>query len=132
MNPPFAMFVFNTLKIFLACAVLAGALMTAAAAHAETLLFSVRSEHPNIVSLEFYSENREHSWPGGNEVYILDDSATHTYNLRCNRGEKICMGAWVRGRTEEYWGVGRNARQSCTACCFICDGSATRTQVLNP
>ena len=126
------MFVLNTFRVLLLCATLISALLSADVARAESLTFSVRSEHPNIVSLEFYSEDRSHSWPGGGEVYILDDSATHTYNLSCNRGEKICMGAWVRGRTEEYWGVGRNSRRSCTACCFICDGSATRTQVLNP
>ncbi|MGI9413358.1 MAG: hypothetical protein ACR2PM_06805 [Hyphomicrobiales bacterium] len=105
--------------------------LSSSVSHAETLTFYVRSEHPSVISMEFYSEEREHAWPGGNEVYVVDDAETHEYALSCRRGEKICLGAWVRGQSRQYWGVGKNRKSSCKSCCFICDGGQTRTQVLN-
>ncbi len=107
------------------------AALSAPVSYAQSLTFYVRSEHPSVISLEFYSEDREHAWPGGNEVYVVDDGETREYVLSCRRGEKICLGAWVRGKSQEYWGVGKNRRSSCRSCCFICDGGYTRTQVLN-
>jgi hypothetical protein len=107
------------------------ALFLALPAAADSLFWEVRSEHPNVVSLEFYSQDRNYSWPGGGEVYILDDYDTHSYNLECRSGEKICLGAWVRGHSDEYWGVGRDDREGCTGCCYTCGGGDTGVQVLN-
>jgi len=105
--------------------------LSTSASEAENLTFYVRSEHPDVISLEFYSEERNHAWPGGNEVYVVDDMETREYVLSCRRGEKVCLGAWVRGKSREYWGVGKNRKSTCRSCCFICDGGYTRTQVLN-
>lgn len=99
---------------------------------AETLTWYVQSEHPNVVSLEFYSSDRDVAWPGGGEVYLLDDWDVQTYTLECNRGEQICFGAWVRGSDNEYWGVGLDGEQGCDSCCYVCDGGETEIEVLSP
>ena len=106
-------------------------MLTVAPARAQSLTFHVRSNYPYIVSLSFYSDDRSHAWPGGDQVWILDDYETHTFNLGCIPGEKICLGAWVRGNSDRYWGVGYGARQYCSDCCYICNGGETPVQVLN-
>ena len=101
-------------------------------ASAESLTWNVRSDYPRIVHLVFYSIDRNAAWPGDDEVYILDDWDVQTYTLECNRGEQICLGAWVRGSDDEYWGVGYNGEQGCESCCYICDGGETGVEVLAP
>ncbi|MBU1173968.1 MAG: hypothetical protein KKH72_01085 [Alphaproteobacteria bacterium] len=105
--------------------------MLPAAAQAETLTFNVKSNHENVVSLEFYSQDRSVAWPGGGEVYVIDDYQIHTYSLSCQRGESICYGAWVRNSNSEYWGVGYNDTQGCESCCWVCDGGETAVINLN-
>ena len=56
------------------------AMMSLGAAWADTLQWTFRSEHPNTVSLEFYSQDYNRAWPGGGEVYIIDDWDSHYYN----------------------------------------------------
>jgi hypothetical protein len=108
------------------------ALLPIDAVKADSLTWTFRSDHPNVVSLEFYSKTRNHVWPGDGKVYILDDSEEHTYNLGCRTGEKICYGAWVRNRSDEYWGVGYDGKEGCTGCCYTCGAGATKVFVLNP
>ncbi len=100
-------------------------------AAADTLHWEVKSEHPNVVSLEFYSQDYNRAWPGGGEVYVLKDYDTHSYNLECTTGEKICLGAWVRGQSDRYWGVGLDDKQGCQGCCYTCGAGDTGVQVLN-
>lgn len=120
-------------KFLLALAVLStAAFAPVQAAKADELVWTFRSDHPNVVSLEFYSQTRSHVWPGNGKVYILDDSEEHTYSLNCRTGEKICYGAWVRNRSSQYWGVGYNGEEGCTGCCYTCGGGATKVFVLNP
>mgnify|MGYP001627869254 FL=1 len=119
------------MRIFTILTGLVLAIAAALPAAADTLYWEVKSEHPNVVSLEFYSEDYDRAWPGGGEVYVLDDYNTHSYNLECTTGEKICMGAWLRGNSDNYWGVGRDARNSCESCCFVCGRGDTGVQVLN-
>ncbi|MCB9992991.1 MAG: hypothetical protein H6873_04955 [Hyphomicrobiaceae bacterium] len=114
-----------------------GALMTALAmwvgpAVAGDVTFYIQSQHPNVVSLEFYSQDRNYVWPGNSQVYLLEDYDTHEFALSCNKGEKICFGAWVRNRSDLYWGVGPNNAEYCTDCCYTCNGGYTQTIVLNP
>mgnify|MGYP000047125305 CR=1 FL=1 len=90
------------------------------AAQADNLVWTFSSTHPNIVDLEFYSQDRNHVWPGNGQVYYIDDYNMHTYNLNCYSGEKICYGAWVRGASATYWGVGPNNSQFCPDCCYTC------------
>lgn len=99
-------------------------------ASAESFTWHFRSEHPNTISLEFYSQDRDHVWPGNNEVYVIDDDSVHHYTLECRRGEKICYGAWVRNRSQSYWGAGYDGVEACESCCYVCDGGETNTLVL--
>ena len=102
-------------------------------AHAETMQWRFRSEHPKVVDVELYSETRRgHVWPGNNKIYVLDDYSTKTITISCRPGEKICYGAWVRNRERSYWGVGYNNRNSCRNCCYTCNGGQTKVIVLNP
>jgi len=102
-------------------------------AQAETLTFQFRSEHPNIVDLELYSDTRNnHVWPGHSRVYVLDDYKLQRIGISCQQGEKVCYGAWVRNRTNTYWGVGYQNSTRCRSCCYICDGSRTEVIVLKP
>nr|WP_316651582.1 hypothetical protein [uncultured Gellertiella sp.] len=103
------------------------ALMTLVpAADAAGLTFSMRNDHPNAVEVELYSQNRRHVWPGGGDVYILDDGETKQIAISCQRGEKICYGAWVSGDSTTYWGTGPNNGHHCSNCCFTCNGTVTR------
>jgi hypothetical protein len=101
-------------------------------AQSDTLSMSIESHHPNVVSLEFYSQDYNRAWPGDGQVYVLDDSNTHNYNLECQTGEQICFGAWVRNQSDTYWGVGMNDANNCTNCCYTCGDGGSNVQVLNP
>jgi hypothetical protein len=102
----------------------------AAPASAEDMVWSVRSDFPYQVQVAFYSEWRNWEWPGGGQAFDIDDSETHRYNVTCNPGEKICLGAWVKGDATRYWGVGYSRQHACSACCFICGDGPVPTQVL--
>lgn len=106
------------------------AMASPSAARSESLTFYIKSDYQYIVELEFYSQNRNHVWPGNNRVYILDDYDTKNITLSCNYGEKICYGAWVQNETSRYWGVGYDGRQTCANCCYTCDGGYTETITL--
>jgi hypothetical protein len=98
---------------------------------ADNINWTIRSEHPNVVSLEFYSQEANRAWPGDGEVYMLDDSDNHSFNLQCSSGEQICYGAWVRGNSDTYWGVGLNNSNRCTDCCYTCGRGDTGLRILN-
>ena len=116
---------------FAAVAVVAG-IAAVAPAQAGQLVWKITSDHPNIVSLEFYSQDYNRSWPGGGEVYVIDDWNQHTYNLNCNNGELICYGAWVRNDSNTYWGVGYNDSSYCADCCATCGAGPTQPVRLTP
>ncbi|MEM5581169.1 hypothetical protein WNZ15_01810 [Roseibium sp. AS2] len=107
--------------------------LTALPASAESLLWRFESKHSKIVDVELYSDTRRgHVWPGSNKVYVLDDYTVKTISISCRRGERVCYGAWVRNRSNLYWGVGHKNRNSCSSCCYTCNGGQTRVIVLNP
>ena len=108
------------------------ALLPPTLAFAEGLTFKVRSYHKSQVDIAFYSQQRNHSWPGGDKVWVIKDYEVHSYSLNCRDGEKICYGAWVRGSSRSYWGAGRCGRQACQSCCFTCNGGETPVMNLNP
>lgn len=118
-------------KLILAVAMCVAALVPVATASAAELQWHIRSEYDRPVSLEFYSQNRNHVWPGNNEVYVIRDYDVHNYTLTCNNGEKICYGAWERNNSSSYWGSGYDGKQSCDSCCFTCGAGDTPTVVLN-
>lgn len=118
-------------RLVLAVALMVGGLVPAVAEN-NSMYWPVRSTHPYQVQIVFYSEWRAWEWPGGGQAYRLDDSETHGFNLGCNPGEKVCLGAWEKGNSNIYWGVGYSRRHSCSACCYICGDGQIPTQVLNP
>jgi len=115
----------------LLAAALAALLLAPAFASAENLTFKVRSFHKNQVDIAFYSQNRNHEWPGGGKVWVIKDYEVHDYKLNCVKGEKVCYGAWVRGTNRTYWGSGQGGKQRCDSCCFVCNGGTTPVMNLN-
>ncbi|MBU0495478.1 MAG: hypothetical protein KKB13_26830, partial [Chloroflexi bacterium] len=87
------------------------------------ILWRFKNDHPQVVYLAFYSQDRDYEWPGGGQVYILDDDREYTFKTCGNQGEQVCYGAWTADGT--YWGVGRNNQYGCQDCCYWCDGVAT-------
>ena len=115
----------------LAALLVAAAGLMATQASAAELVWRIQSEHPNHVSVEFYSQDRNQVWPGGGEVYVIKDWATHTYSLSCDDGENICYGAWVNA-SSTYWGAGMDGAEACDSCCEVCGHSEPNTRVLKP
>jgi hypothetical protein len=101
-------------------------------ADASSLTWRVQSNYPYSVDLTFYSALSDRAWPGGTQVWVLNNNRVHTFNLSCIPGEQICYGAWVRGDTTRYWGVGYGGLQGCTSCCYYCNGGQTQVMILNP
>ena len=102
-------------------AIIATAVFSARPAAATDMTWTMTSTYDYQVSVAFYSQDRNRSWPGGDEVYVLKDSRAHPITLSCQRGEKICYGGWpTGGRSTQYWGVGRNNGNHCDACCYVC------------
>ena len=110
-----------------AAAVMLAGLISAQSALSAEVTFMMRNNHPNALEVELYSQDRNHVWPGGGEVYVLDDGETKQMPLTCKEGEKICYGAWIQGDQETYWGVGPSNEQACEDCCYTCTGGATET-----
>lgn len=103
----------------------------AGAAQAADLTWRFRSDYPYTVMLEFYSQDRDHSWPGGGQAFVLDDGAVHAMSLGCDYGEMICYGAWVDGREEVYWGAGLDGAARCDDCCARCGQGDIRLKILS-
>ncbi|MBA3447614.1 MAG: hypothetical protein H0T56_08380 [Pseudaminobacter sp.] len=114
---------------FLSVVALAG---LSAVAQADDVTFVINNGHPNAVRVELYSQDRDHVWPGGGEDYYLDDGEAKTMSLACEAGESICYGAWIDGDESTYWGVGPQNAQTCTDCCYTCEGGETEEINLVP
>lgn len=106
-------------------------LLFGASASAETVTFRVKSDHPYIVQIKFYSQNRNHVWPSAAQAYELRDSEYHNYSLTCLKGEKICFGAWDKGNPDTYWGSGPRDKFGCQNCCQLCESNRVKTTSLN-
>jgi len=110
-------------SIILGCALA----MCGSLAQAQGLTFSFDNEYSEDLAIEFYSQDRNHVWPGGGDVYVLGTSdGAMAYPLSCQPGENICFGAWTLDR-RSFWGGGVDMSQSCEACCAVCDGSVLDT-----
>lgn len=95
-------------------------------AQSEIYTFKVRSLHPNAVQIKFYSQVRKgHQWPTSKTAWDLADDEVHALGMRCNRNEKICWGAWVKGTGRPEWGAGVGGTDACQNCCFICQNAET-------
>jgi hypothetical protein len=113
--------------VFAAAVALAAVFTMSASAYAADVTFTMRNNHPNALEVELYSQDRDHVWPGDEEVYVLDDGEVKQMPLSCQEGEKICYGAWIKGDQGTYWGVGPNNAQACDDCCYTCTGGSTET-----
>ncbi len=40
-------------------------------AAAQEITFKINNENEKDIQIEFYSQNRNHAWPGGNQAYNL-------------------------------------------------------------
>ncbi|KAB1089159.1 hypothetical protein F4V91_24125 [Neorhizobium galegae] len=122
------MLIFNSLPVMRRAALVvltATICSTAGQALSADVSFVMRNEHPNAVEVELYSQDRKHVWPGGNQVYYLDDGESKQIHLSCQQGENICYGAWVSGDKQTYWGTGPNNKEACEDCCYVCSGGET-------
>ncbi len=112
----------RSLAAAIALASLAG---VSAPASADEVTFVMKNEHTYAVEVELYSQDRDHVWPGNNEVYYLDDGEAKQMPVSCQAGETICYGAWVSGDPGTYWGTGPNNTDYCEDCCYTCEGGET-------
>lgn len=110
----------------------AALVLSVAPALAGDVTFVMNNHHPNAVEVQLYGQDRDHVWPGPDEVYLLDDGETRTMSLSCQDGEQICYGAWISGDPDTYWGVGPDNRQDCSTCCYTCEGGETEQINLVP
>lgn len=93
----------------------------------DELTFNITSNDPYAVQVSFYSQTRPGAeWPGGGNAHNITDSVQHSWTIACQPGEKICYGAWRRGRPSIYWGSGVDDSKGCSNCCATC-GSGTKT-----
>lgn len=106
------------------------AMAPAAQAQSVTMTWKFKAFHKNIVDIEFYSQNRRNTWPGGGKVWSVKNFETQNIKISCVSGERICYGAWVRGTGSSYWGVGQKQKFSCTGCCYTCQANSS-TPVIN-
>jgi hypothetical protein len=120
---------FSPISPLVALASLVAAVIPAPSQAAD-LNWQIRSLYRYQVEIVFYSTTRNWQWPGQGQVWVLNDDNFKSFSLNCQYGEKICYGAWVRGDTSRYWGVGYNNRQSCNNCCYVCGYGATQAITL--
>jgi hypothetical protein len=111
-------------------AVMATALLSSGA-HATSMEWSFKSMHPNTVDVKLFSQDRNHVWPGPDEVWILNDYETKRIRINCRQGEKICYSAQVRNGNV-YWGTDMSNRAGCKDCCNWCGQTNINTRILNP
>lgn len=118
---------------FLACIGMAAALpLSASAQDNASMTWKLRSFDKHPVELKFYSRSRKVEWPAPGKVWVLRDFKVTDFKLGCAAGEKICYGAWQRGNSAKYWGVGKGAQDGCEDCCHTCkDGLVTTIFDLN-
>lgn len=112
-------------------AVLIAAVGWVGTARATDMEVSFLSNHPNIVDVQLFAQERSNVWPGGSRVWTLKDSDRRWTTISCHYGEKICYGAGVRGNYNRYWGVSLDNNQGCSNCCFSCEGGDV-SFTLNP
>ena len=110
------------------------AIITACCANfalADSIVFTVDNEFTEDVAIEFYSTERDHVWPGGDQIWVVGVSAGEiSYPLDCNRGELICFGAWTISQ-QDHWGLGMDMSQDCSDCCARCGDVMQDVIILN-
>ena len=115
----------------LTLALVAASVIAPPSAATDHLTWMVKSNYRHGVQVSFYSQTRSFEWPGAGRAFRLADRSTHTYDLTCITGEKICFGAWAPGDSRIYWGVGADREHGCDQCCYVCGGGETARQILD-
>lgn len=101
-------------------------------ASATSMTWRFRAFDKYQVDVKMWSKNRNNVWPSSTTVWTLKDFNVHSLRITCVSGEKICYGAFVRGNSKKYWGVGANGKLGCANCCFTCqEGFVTPIMNLN-
>jgi len=90
------------------------------------LTWTISNRGSKRISLKFFSQVRNHIWPGSRRHWLIEAYNDRTYNLSCQLGEKICYGAWADGGS---WGTGRKGKKGCERCCRTCGSTGTNTLV---
>lgn len=122
----------RSIKAAIGASLLVGAIFASSAASAADITFLMKNNHPNALEVELYSQDRDHIWPGNGEVYLFDDGEDKSVALSCQKGERICYGAWISGDKTTYWGVGPGNSEACDDCCYTCEGGTTEEITLDP
>jgi hypothetical protein len=119
----------NASRIFCGPAVVLG-LLTAGATHAAEMGYVLQNEHSRSVAIELHGKDQ--TWPGGDQVYLLDPGDIKEVTISCTPGERICYGAWINGNDRISFGVGPDNNRTCHNCCSICVGHTMETIDLTP
>jgi hypothetical protein len=102
-------------------------------AAAKSFRFQFRNVSGSPIEFQLYADGRNNIWPSYNQVWSVPaDGRTYHYDISCVRGENVCFGAWILGRTDIAYGVGKDNVSRCSDCCFKCTGSRTKVIKLNP
>ena len=119
-------------------------MLGSAPAIAADMMFQLINDTERPLSLKLYSRAESHQeWPSKTKFYtIRPDAAVQQLKLKCEEGEQICWGAWMKvedisgdvdnsGKrnirtTKITYGAGDRGMDTCTECCHVCkDGSLT-------
>jgi len=102
-------------------------------ADAKNYLFRFRNTSGSPLQVQLYADSRDNIWPSANETWVYPaDGRIYVNGISCHRGEMICFGAWIEGRSDFYWGTGRGKQNRCDSCCYRCSGQQTEIINLNP
>ena len=55
--------------------------LVGATAQAETITFRIQSDYQYKMQIAFYSQARNHVWPGPGQAYNIADDSVHEYPL---------------------------------------------------
>ena len=121
--------IFRRASLFVSCCfVLASPLLLPGEAKAQ-MRWIVQNEQSEPAGIAFYSRSRNKEWPGNGNAFSLSDHKTYRYDMDCNPGERVCVGAWSL-KSSKQWGVGKGGKQECSDCCYFCVANITPKQVL--
>ena len=99
----------------------------------KSFVFYFRNVSGTLLQYQLYAAARGNVWPGVSKTYsIPPDGKLYNVSINCQADERVCFGAWIDGRSDFFWGVGRNSANTCSHCCYICRGRATEISTLNP
>lgn len=79
------------------------------------------------ISIKFFDRTRGFVWPSSTTRYTLNGD-TRAFELACDEGAQMCLGAWLTSNPSRIWGVGQTGNESCQGCCRTC---GTRPDPIN-